>query len=96
MRPLLVKGAVKQWPAWGKWSFEKLADLKRKDGSDVITSFQNGLVEQGVTKEPLDLPVAPYLRELAEEARKVRAEWSEDAGLCPDKLWKQLQPGERF
>lgn len=96
LRPLLVKGAVKQWPAWDKWSFEKLADLKRKDGTEVVTSFQNGLVEQGVTKEPLDLPVAPYLRELAEEARQVRANWSEDAGLCPDKLWKQLQPGERF
>ena len=96
VRPLLVKGAVKQWPAWDKWSFDKLADLRHKDGSEVVTSFQNGLVEQGVTKEPLDLPVAPYLHELSEAARTTRAQWSEDSGLCPDKLWKQLQPGERF
>ena len=95
-RPLLVKGAVKQWPAWDKWSFEKLADLKRKDGSEVISSFQNGLVEQGVTKQPLDLPVAPYLRELGEAARTIRQNWDVDAGLCPERQWKQLQPGERF
>ncbi len=95
-RPLLVKGAVKKWPAWDKWSFDKLADLKRKDGSEVVTSFQNGLVEQGVTKEPLHLPVAPYLRELAEAAKKARENPNEDVGLCPGKVWKQLKPGERF
>ena len=24
-RPLLVKGAVRMWPAWERWSFERLA-----------------------------------------------------------------------
>ncbi len=95
-RPLLVKGAVKAWPAWDKWTFAKLAELKRADGSEVISSFQNGLVEQGVTKQPLDLPVSPYLRELDELARKIRSEWDENTGLCPDRIWKSLKPGERF
>ena len=95
-RPLLVKGAVKRWPAWEKWSFEKLADLKRKDGSEVVTSFQNGLVEQGVTKEPVMQPVAPYLRELEQAAVKSRAEWNENIGLCPDRVWKNLKRGEKF
>jgi Cupin-like domain len=95
-RPLLVKGAVKRWPAWEKWSFNQIADLKNKDGSEVVTSFQNGLVEQGVTKEPLMLPVAPYLRELEVEAEKIRANWSEDVGLCPDRIWKNLRRGEKF
>ncbi len=95
-RPLLVKGAVKQWPAWERWSFNQLADLKRADGSEVVSSFQNGLVEQGVTKEPLDLSVSPYLRELEVEAAKIRAEWRDDVGLCPDRVWKSLKPDERF
>ncbi len=95
-RPLLVKGAVKRWPAWEKWTFNQIADLKHKDGSEVVTSFQNGLVEQGVTKEPLMLPVAPYLRELEDEAAKIRANWSENTGLCPDRVWKGLRRGEKF
>ena len=66
--PLLVKGAVKAWPASERWTFEKLAELRRADGSEVVTSFQNGLVEQGVTREPLIQPIAPYLRELAANA----------------------------
>lgn len=94
--PLLVKGALKTWPASEKWTFARLAELKRPDGSEVISSFQNGLVEQGVTQEPLDLPVAPYLRELDELARKVRAEWDDKTGLCPDRVWKGLKPGDRF
>ncbi len=34
--PLLVKGAVRAWPAWEKWSFEGLSELRRPDslGSD--------------------------------------------------------------
>ena len=95
-RPLLVKGAVKKWPAWNKWSFDNLASLKRKDGSEVVTSFQNGLVEQGVTKEPLMMPVAPYLRELGEAARKALAAPDENVGLCPHMIWKDLRPNEDF
>ena len=95
-RPLLVKGAVKQWPAWENWSFTEIADLKRPDGSEVVTTFQNGLVEQGVTRQPVVQPVAPYLRELEDTAAKIRAGWSQNTGLCPDRVWKGLQPGEEF
>ncbi len=96
LRPLLVKGAVKSWPAWEKWSFSGIAKLQRSDGSEVQATFQNGLVEQGVTRPPLHLPVAPYLRELEAAAAKIRAEWSQDTGLCPDRLWKSVRPGEEF
>jgi lysine-specific demethylase 8 len=95
-RPLLVKGAVKKWPAWEKWSFNSIADLKHKDGSEVVATFQNGLVEQGVTRQPVVQPVAPYLRELQAASAKIQAEWSADTGLCPDRLWKNLKTGEKF
>lgn len=68
-RPLLVKGAIAQWPATTRWTFERLAQLRRRDGSEVVTSFQNGLVEQGRTTAPLIQPIAPYLRALARERR---------------------------
>lgn len=92
-RPLLVKGAVKQWPAWSCWSFSALAELKRPGGGEVVSSFQNGLVEQGVTKQPLDLSITPYLQQLEAEAS---AKPDPDAGLCPSRQWSQLQPGEEF
>src|SRR5262245_58373964 len=79
-RPLLVKEAVRAWPAWERWSFDSLADLRRKDGSDVVFRFQNGLVEQGVTRKPLDLPISPYIRDLS---RAAKLPPSEDAGLLP-------------
>jgi hypothetical protein len=92
-QPLLVKGAVRAWPAWERWSFESLAELRRPDGSEVVRCFQNGLVEQGATRQPLDLPVAPYLRELGQLARQpVPA----DCGLLPHHRWQRLVPGERF
>src|SRR5262249_30211318 len=37
--PLLVKGAVRAWPAWERWSFESLSELRRPDGSDVVFRF---------------------------------------------------------
>ena len=95
-RPLLVKGAVKAWPAWMRWSFDALADLKHSDGKEVVSSFQNGLVEQGKTQQPLDLAIAPYLRQLTAEATHLRAHPSDDIGLCPDRQWRSLQPGEDF
>ena len=63
--PLLVRGAVRDWPAWERWSFESLSQLQRADGSEVVTRFANGLDDQGVTRPPLDLPIGPYLRALA-------------------------------
>jgi lysine-specific demethylase 8 len=94
--PLLVKGAVKQWPAWDRWTFENLAQLKRPDGSEVVTSFQNGLVEQGVTRQPLIQPVAPYLRELAERAKTYQRERRDDIGLLPDRRRHTLGKGDTF
>jgi Cupin-like domain len=92
-RPLLVKGAVKAWPAWQRWSFEKLAKLRRKDGGEVMASFQNGLVEQGVTKEPLIKPVAPYLQDLA---RQAAAPVPDDMGLLSARRRKDLKTGDTF
>ncbi len=92
-KPLLVKGAVRAWPAWQKWSFQALSELRRPNGSDVVFRFQNGLVEQGVTRQPLDLPISPYIRELAQAAEKPRRD---DVGLLPDQRWKQMARGEKF
>src|SRR5438034_4527157 len=84
-KPLLVKGAVRAWPAWERWSFERLAALRRADGSEVVFRFQNGLVEQGVTGQPLDLPISPYITELAHNAAQPRRD---DVGLLPDRRWR--------
>ncbi|SRR5258708_4661392 len=92
-QPLLVKGAVRAWPAWERWSFEELSRLRRPDGTEVIFRFQNGLVEQGVTRPPLDLPVGPYVRELGEQAALAR---EEEGGLLPRDRWKALQKDATF
>ena len=92
-RPLLVKGALRNWPASQNWSFEKLAELRNKDGSEPTRKFQNGLVEQGETQERPLLPIAPYLRELAGLAGQPV---SEDVGLLPNRRRRLLQPGEEF
>ena len=89
--PLLVKGAVRAWPAWEKWSFANLADLRKPDGSEVVFRFQNGLVEQGVTRQPLDLKINPYIRELADAAPR-----NVNGGLLPDSRRHKIDPGERF
>src|SRR5438552_3094824 len=78
--PLLVKGVVRTWPASDRWTFERLAALRRPDGSDVVFRFQNGLVEQGVTREPLDLPIGPYLDGLA---RASLQPVDQETGLLP-------------
>lgn len=95
-RPLLVKGAVKMWPAYERWTFANLANLRRADGSEVVTSFQNGLVEQGATRPPVIQPVAPYLRALAESAATIRAERIDDIGLMPARRLRALGDHERF
>jgi hypothetical protein len=94
--PLLVKGAVKAWPAWSRWTFENIAQLKRKDGSEVVTSFQNGLVEQGVTRDPIIQPIAPYLRELAQTQKRIHDAARDDVGLLSSARRKALSPGEQF
>ncbi len=92
-QPLLVKGAVKAWPAWSKWSFDSLADLRRRDGSQVTTSFQSGLVEQGMTRKPVTLPIEPYLRDLKRRSECTR---SPQTGLLSDKRRSELGPGDSF
>src|SRR5437870_2407700 len=67
--PLLVKGAVRAWPAWTRWSFDHLAALRHEDGREVVCQFQDGLVEQGRTKPLPILPVGPYLMELSQAAQ---------------------------
>lgn len=95
-RPLLVKGAVTDWPATQNWTFEKLAALRRDDGSAVVTSFQNGLVEQGLTKAPVIQPVEPYLLELAESAARLSGSQLDHLGLLPNHRRMSLAADARF
>lgn len=92
-KPLLVRGAVRTWPAWTRWSFDQLALLRRPDGSDVVCRFQEGLVEQGSTQPLPHLPVAPYLGELGEASRRPL---SPEVGLLPESRRRSLAPGEEF
>jgi hypothetical protein len=92
--PLLVKGAVRAWPAFERWTFENLAALRRPDGSEVVFRFQNGLVEQGVTKPPLDLAIAPYIEGLARSS--AQAQKQPDTGLLPYERWSQIHGNEKF
>jgi len=91
--PLLVRGAIRPWPACERWSFETLSALRRPGGEEVRVRFQDGLVEQGKTRPLPVLPVAPFLRELAaESARGV----PEDRGLLPERRRRGLREGESF
>jgi lysine-specific demethylase 8 len=92
-RPLLVKGALADWPASERWTFAKLAALRRPDGSDLETTFQNGLTEQGLTRAPLKLPLGPYLRQLDALAAQPR---DGARGLVPDATLAALAPGDTF
>src|SRR6516225_4010158 len=90
-KPLLVKGAVRDWPAWARWSFDRLAELRYPDGTPAVGRFQQGLVEQGATQPLPILPVAPYLRELAQAAQ---SPLSPEIGLLPQSRRLSLAPGE--
>src|ERR1043166_6807751 len=76
--PLLIRGALRNWPAWTQWSFDQIA--AHCDEKKVVSRFQEGLVEQGSTKPLPVLPVAPYLRELSAAAGTPP---SDEAGLLP-------------
>jgi len=95
-RPLLVRGALHHWPARERWQFERLAELRRRDGSEVQTIFQMGIAEQGQTQQEVVRPIAPYLRELAAMDRAWRAEGRHRVGLLTEERHAQLKPGERF
>jgi hypothetical protein len=94
-RPLLVKGAVRMWPAWERWSFDRLAELRKPDGSEAVARFITGVVEQGATREQFDAPVGPYLRELARNANN-KACILPDAGLLSTQRLAGLRRGDRF
>jgi lysine-specific demethylase 8 len=89
--PLLVRGAVRAWPAWERWTFEKLAERCQAEGKEA--RFQEGLVEQGETQPLPVLPVAPFLRELGLASQVPLAP---EIGLLPDVRRKDLRPGDRF
>jgi lysine-specific demethylase 8 len=95
-RPLLIKGAVRMWPAWQRWSFARLAELRRPDGSEPVTRFITGVVEQGATRPQYDGPVGPYLRDLAETSVRAASEPRDDVGLLSDRRRRTLRPGKRF
>jgi len=91
--PILIKGAVKAWPAWERWSFDYLASLRCPDDKEVVFQFQDGLCEQGNTNPEPVLPVMPYIAKLADTARQpVPA----DRGLLTAERYGKLQPGETF
>jgi len=86
----LVKGAVRHWPAWENWSFDKLAALCEARAANLVSSFQTGLTEQGATRPRAELAVAPYLRELGRAAllppadpRRALLSLERRAGLAP-------------
>ena len=94
-RPLLVKGGIARWPASQRWTFERLAQLRRADGGEVVRPFQNGLVEQGRTRRPVVQPVAPYLRELAASVEASHRDL-DTIGLLPNRVRMSLAPDARF
>ncbi len=93
LRPLLVKGGVAHWPAARQWSFERLAQCGEAGGKGLTTKFTDGLVEQGITEGRPYLPVAPYLRELAQAATRPH---DPEAALLPLSRRTALAPGEVF
>ncbi|MCA9690874.1 MAG: cupin-like domain-containing protein [Myxococcales bacterium] len=89
--PLLVKGALRPWPAYTRWTFEALSELRRPDGSEVVARFANGLDDQGVTRPPLDLPIGPYLAELGDTTGRSAGGWLLSAARL-----ERLDPGTTF
>ncbi len=95
-RPLLVKGAVKHWPATERWTFEQLAQLRRADGSEVLTNFQIGIAEQGPSKQDVVQAISPYLLTLARAQRDALAAGDDQRGLLPAHQHAQLSATDSF
>lgn len=95
-RPLLIKGAIKHWPASQRWTWEGLAELRRADGSEVYTDIQIGLAEQGDNRKYVRQAFAPYLRSLAEADRVARAAGRDREGLLTAERHAQLSPSDSF
>lgn len=95
-RPLLVKGAIRHWPATERWTFERLSQLRRADGSEVLTHFQIGIAEQGPTRKQVLRPIAPYLLSLARAQREAFAAGEDRRGLLPAHVHAQIPAGDTF
>jgi lysine-specific demethylase 8 len=91
--PVVVKGAVRAWPAWTRWSFDQMAELRYANGKEAVCRFQEGLVEQGATQPLSTLPVGPYLRELS---RAAQIPVSDEVGLLSASRRRSLTAGESF
>jgi len=70
--PLVVTGLALQWPCYDRWSFERLARLRSSDGAAASASFVTGVPALGATEPRRSLPVAPYLRDLAEASLRLQ------------------------
>ena len=94
-RPVLVKGGVRDWPAFGNWSFDALAQVCEASPQGAAVKFTDGLVEQGVTKGRPLLPVAPYLKALGQAALRGP---NPEAGLLARSRLEQVRahPGKAF
>jgi hypothetical protein len=95
-RPLLVKGAIRHWPATERWSFERLAELRRRDGSEVLTKFQIGIAEQGESRRDVIRPIAPYLLSLAKAQREAFSTGDHELGLLTAAQHARLSASESF
>ena len=95
-RPLLVKGAITHWPATERWTFERLAELRRRDGSEVLTRFQIGIAEQGESKQDVIQPIAPYLLSLARAQKESFAAGDHLRGLLSADAHAQLSATDEF
>ncbi len=96
VRPLLIKGAIRHWPATQRWTFERLAQLRRRDGSEVRTRFQIGIAEQGASRPDVIQPIGPYLLSLARAQREAFAAGDDRRGLLPAHRHAQLSSDESF
>lgn len=95
-RPLLIKGAIRRWPATDRWTFEQLAELRRSDGAEVLTRFQIGIAEQGESRRDVIRPITPYLLSLARAQREAFAAGHDQLGLLTAQQHAQLSPTESF
>ncbi|WP_295685999.1 cupin-like domain-containing protein [uncultured Nevskia sp.] len=94
--PLLIKDAIRHWPATQRWTFEQLAALRRRDGSEVLTRFQIGIAEQGESRQDVIQPIAPYLLSLARAQRDAFAAGDDQRGLLSAHQRAGLSPTDVF
>jgi hypothetical protein len=92
--PLLIRRAVADWPAAHRWTFEWLAGLRSPQGKDLTARFQNGLIEQGRTQEPVELSVSRFAEVLG--AAATASDAAPPGALCPDEILAGLRASDQF